>query len=424
MTYTINDSFVDTTPGNPIVPSTLDDPLSGTVAPLPSFNDFNPNNGAINNALAENAVNDDASINTTDTSCVAPTTFTTGPDDKLKVVDAYAVKTSGTNNSLQGVFKSDPSMFGFLSNPIAEVNAIVAANTLINILGKPGLKAALLNQRNVIALIGATFPGALKAAFSQMSPSMISSMNITQRSNGSSVMINGQYQTVNNRTKRADAGDINAIVNTLSYLTGTQPLTNLNNANLINLSVGLVNTSVQYGLTGVFTALCGGDMLSGSILGAVVSQLLLPIVDGSLINLLYEVTNGNNGKYIPLVTSSFPAFLQRFVIGYKTPPGLTNLELIAQWDLMVECFNKIDPTWLGYYRNGEYIVNAELITWFSNDLLKIMKLAYANLSSITPNLTVLNNTAPYSIPDNNYRVLLLAMNIPKPCIKTTIYLIL
>jgi len=399
MAYTLNDDYVDLYDTSDLVPDTSTDPIAVDENPIDSDDTY------LENEDYDTVVDPGTNLSVT--------AFTNGPDDKLKVVDAYGKRGTGTNNSLEGSFKSSSSLFGAMSIGNANVSAIISKGNISALLGKSGLTLASLNTKNLINSIGNQFPGTLKSSFSLMSNNMLASMNIVKSAQGTSININGIMQTVNNQTVPPDANDINAISGTLSYLTANVKISNVNSKNVTNISIGLVNTSTQYGLSNVFSTLSvsatsGNGILTTSIMGNVAVGLVPGIINNSSISLLAEITTANNGSYVPLISGSNSDLIKQFSQNYKIPKGRANSDLIKDWNSLVSSFNSIDPNWLTYNRNGINIINAEKITFFSSDLIKVMKMAYATLSPIIPNINTLNLASPYSIPDANYRLLLLA----------------
>jgi hypothetical protein len=405
MAYTLNNDYTDITDATSYLPDINEDPFVQSEDPVDSQDTFFEDD-------RDGAVDADPGTN------LSATAFTNGPDDKLKVVDAYGTRGTGTNNSLEGAFKSSPSLFGSMSTGSADI-ANILRGSLAATLGISGLSKMSLNKKNLINAIGNQFPGNLKSAFNMMSDTMLAAMNIVKSPQGMKILIGNVAQNVASQLLPPDVNDVLALSLTLGYLISNNKSETTHPTNVTNMAVGLVTQSTQYGLVDVFNTLSvaannnSSNLLSPQVMASATVKLMPHVVDNSSISLLSEMVTANGGAYISSITGTDKHFINKFVQNYKIPKGRSNPDLITDWNSLVNSFNLIDPNWLTYNRNGQVIINAEKITFFSSDLIKVMQMAYAAFTPIVPNVNTLNLASPYSIPDSNYRLLLLAAtNMP------------
>jgi hypothetical protein len=289
---------------------------------------------------------------------LAPTSFQTGPDDVLDVVDVYNQLGQSTLNSIQNATGSIQSAeMGFLNRkPVLSAEMSGMLNDRI-LTVKNGKLSVDFNA--VIRTLINTNP-TLLAAYRGLGTAYQTTMaNVKAIENLIEVSVGGVRKII----RSIEYGDISSLAAmTLQLATGSPEIPNFlfkDLGGLTYLANKLIVEAATIGLTGIYRPLTTSSTFAGEPMRALTRALINPIVNLADHELLLEVCSNGGGAYI---LQARPSFIQDFMANYKAQYAsqsecfkATGRYMDSEWANVQSAFDLMDPNWMLASRFGDNV---------------------------------------------------------------------
>lgn len=287
---------------------------------------------------------------------LAPTSFQTGPDDVLDVVDVYNQLGQGTLNSIQNATGAIQSAEMSFLNRKPVLSAEMASMLNDRILTVKNGKLSVDFTAVVRTLINSN--PSLLAAYRGLSTAYQTTMaNVKAIENLIEVSVGGVKKIIR-AIEYTDVSSLAAM--TLQLATGSPEIPNFlfrDLGGLTYLANKLIVEAATIGLTGIYRPLTTSTTFAGEPMRALTRGLIDPIINLGDHELLLEVCTNGGGAYI---LQARPSFIQDFIANYKAQYAsqsdcfkATGRYMDEEWTRVQNAFDLMDPNWMHTSRFGE-----------------------------------------------------------------------
>jgi hypothetical protein len=279
---------------------------------------------------------------------LAPTTFQTGPNDQLAVVDVYSQMGVGTLNSIQSITASikDAEVRYLDRKPVlsAEMAGMLSDRILKYKNGKLSVDFGAVMR----TLINSN-PELLAAYRSLSTAYQVTMANVKAVENLVEVSVGAAKKLLHT----VEYGDVASLANmALVLATGSNEVPNFlfkDLGGLTYLANKLIVEAAAIGLSGIYRPLCSSDAFAGEPMRNLTRSLVRPILDQGNHELLYEVCSNGGAGYI---IQARPSFISDFLANYKLQHptqdecwSSTGRYMDQEWASLSASFDLLDPHW-------------------------------------------------------------------------------
>ena len=319
---------------------------------------------------------------------LTPTTFVSGIDKELAVVDAYKKNDSKVVNSITKFLEEQGldvgGVFGDLGG--GDLGGLISsvADGKLNVVAED-----LINRLGVV--------GPLKDSWKQLGDSVKSGMSTLNISPGMQDKI---FATLGSTTSKVLGGDLSSVIGISKVINnvcnGNYNLKAIDKGGIAALCSGLVKEASGFGLPNVFSSLATG-IGDKDILKAVAKDIIPFAAKGGNIELLEDIAltaiNGDMKSMLPKLGSEL---LKSIGINVR-PEKLSSL-----YNRVNSLLDNNTPGWNKYNRNNETVISGTKVG--QTNYLKLLE-SYARIHNTSINKTP-SATNPMFDEDYNYMLLM------------------
>lgn len=275
---------------------------------------------------------------------LAPTVFSTGPQNRYAVSDVYSQNNNSVINSFQDMGGgSGLNVLGALrGTSIASIASMVKGVAD----GKLKLDPVALASR----IIGNN--SQLSAAFRNIDSAVLGAVRIPGN------MLNAVTATVGNTVNQVIGGNVNdargfgEVINNLSG--GNYPMNIVDKGAMSGVVSEVCLRSSEMGLPKAFSSISSG-ITDQQILSGAMGRMMPDIVRGSNVNLFMDVASTPVGK---LISKVYPDVVRDMTRTLTQPLGMPQNQYSGLYSNLSSSFAVADPYWNTSSRSGSQVVDA------------------------------------------------------------------
>ena len=339
---------------------------------------------------------------------IADTTFATGPDDSVAVVDVYGNTTAVPQNAVPAITDTNIDL---LQQAVTQVNNDTKVEPPKPVTTPPSQTAALSTVSKAtsetpgaLSVLGADIKHALmKAAGWTGGPATITldslglpnGVNLTKTLLDQSPTLRVVYNGISQLRNEADLATSEGIASFMNVFTAGgagAEIIDLKSkfavlGTLLQKATGLQIPGVLDDIIHQFDASDIPDFLTGQILSA---------IENGALQLIAKILQHVPSKAIlAIVPNAIPLLLKH----YKLPYGVS-FPTQNDYDALIAVLNAIDPNWGTYNRNGVIIPDLTPFTFASADSLAVLAIA----PNVPVNVTVGTDWIPLALTTQGTQV--------------------
>lgn len=296
---------------------------------------------------------------------LADTLFTTKPDDKLVVVDAFGIKDNSTLNTivdkLSGQVRASLNDLGGLSGIGKNLLSGVLRNGNIN-LNTDALKERLIDSLGGKAGIINKLSGGLREGLSEMGLPA-----------GVYDRVEATIQGVTQYMTSSNVRDARGTFDLLARITGESEIASFLDVGAeAQLMSSLTRSLIDLGVPNAISTLMDKSRSSEAAYYALQSNIIVAanVADTKTIDMMIDELG------VWRVLSDCPDLIHRTLVNYKFPEGMerTAVNYDSEWSKLDTQFKRLDVNWGHYRRGNQYITDMSFFSDISEDALELLSL--------------------------------------------------